>query len=205
MSTETLTVKPSRADWEQILNDNESRSLSGIVQVSGKTGNRYRLVLSYANLTGADRQAMWGHLMQLKGRRNRLNVPILMLASGLSDIRGGAGGGTPLLVGAHSAGATELSIDGATSVANWLKAGDWITVGNQLASVAQNVTTTGGAGTISIWPELHKNYSDNTAVNITTPSGVFFLRDPGALNMSRYGTGWRDESFVLSLEQDVAA
>lgn len=206
MSTETLTVSPTRADWDQLFNDDVFASLTGAYQTAARTGNRWRVVLSYMNLVDADRQAMWGHLLQLKGRQNRLRVN-LTGSGGLAYVRAGAGGGTPLLVGAHSAGANSLSVDGATaSVTNWLKAADFITIGNQLLGVAQSCNSNGsGQVTISIWPELHKNYADNTAVNISTPFGVFFLRDPGSLNMSRYRAGWRDEAFALSLEQDVLA
>lgn len=203
MTTYVLPTTPLQADWEQILNDIESPAITGALQVSGRTGNRWRVVLTYMNLTGAKREAMWGHLLKLKGRRNRSQVDM----STIKYVRGGAGGGTPLLVGAHSAGATSLSIDGASnSITNWLKAADYITIGNQLVQVDAAVNTNGsGQATLSIWPELHKNYADNTPVNISTPFGVFFLRDPGALNMSRFGTGWRDQNFALSLEQDVLA
>lgn len=203
MSTETLTINPSRADWEQVLNDDMFQAQTGAYQTSARTGNRWRVVLSYMNLAGTNREAMWGHLLQLNGRRNRLQVSM----STLAYVRGGAGGGTPQLNGALVAGATALVIDGASNnITAWLKSGDWITIGNQLLAVTQAVNTNGsGQATIPIWPELHKNYADNAAVNISTPFGVFFLREPGALNMSRLGSGWRDESFVLSLEMDVLA
>lgn len=204
MSTQTLTIAPSHAGWDQVLNEDRTPpSMTGSVQITGRTGNRWAVVLTYMNLTGEDREIMWGHLMQLKGGINRLQVNM----STLAYVRSGAGGGTPLLVGAHLAGASSLSIDGASnSITNWLKRSNWITIGNQLTAVTQSVNTNGsGQATLSIWPELHKNYADNTPINISTPFGVFFLKQPGSLDMSRFLTGIRDESFSLSLEMDVLA
>jgi hypothetical protein len=119
----------------------------------------------------------------------------------LGYVRQGAGGGTPLLVGAHVAGATQLSIDGASNHATWLRGSDFITIGNELKMVTGDVTTSGGAGTIGIWPELHQNYADNAAVNISTPYGVFFLKAP--VNMSLKPSSEWDTDVILALEEDV--
>lgn len=204
MSTETLTINPSRADWEQVLSERRSPpSMNGSFQSEGRTGNRWRLLLTYMNLTAADRRAVTAHGVQLRGGLNRMQVNM----STIAYARTGAGGGVPLLVGSHLAGATSLSIDGAsTTVTNWLAKDDRITIGNQLCYVPQNVNTNGsGVATIPIWPELHKNYADDTPINISTPFGVFFLREPLSIPIGRFGASWLTESLVLDLEQDVLA
>lgn len=206
MSTETLTVTPSAFELIQIFNDESFRDAAGGVWASGRNGNRWQMILTFNNLAGADRRALWAHVAQLRGQQNRLQVN----ASTLSYALAGAGGGTPLLVGAHSAGAVSLSIDGASNDAAWLAAGDFVSVGNELKIVTGAVTTTGGAGDIGIWPELHQDYANNAAVNISTQLGVFFLMESQGLSAVPHpaddsGTPWLSPTVTLVLEEDVYA
>jgi hypothetical protein len=202
MSTQTLTLGPSHWTLEQIINDEMFVSVTGSVQTQGRTGSRWRLVLTYLNLTGTRRLTMDGHAFELKGRRNRLKV----LMSNLGYTRSGAGGGTPLLNGGHTAGGVTLVIDGATAaVTNWLKGGDFLTIGNELKIVTQNCTTVAGATTINIWPELHANYADNAPVDITAPFGVYLLSSPISISGMPHPSDRLNESLVISLEEDVLA
>lgn len=202
MSTETLTVAPSSFEIEQILNDEQFRDAAGGVWVTGRTGNRWRLALMFANRTGNTRRALWAHIGQLRGTRNRLRVPVSLIAY----TAGGAGGGTPLLVGAHTAGAVTLSIDGApTSQVDWLKGGDFITIGNELKMVTGDVDTSGGAATIPIWPELHQNRADNAPVDIATPHGDFFLVESQGIGGVPHPSDWLNPQVTLVLEEDVYA
>lgn len=94
--------------------------------------------------------------------------------------RMGTGGGTPLVAGGSQTGTT-LAIDGCTgSVTNWLKKGDYFSIGTGLSSrlyqVTQNAdTTSGGATTLNFRPALRSSPADNAALNITTPKGLFRL------------------------------
>lgn len=90
------------------------------------------------------------------------------------------------LVGAHSAGATSISVD-ATSVAGTLVAGDsFVIEGNTQRYVATATATfSGNAATISIFPALVQAYSDNAdvtvAIDTTTAENLAFHRDAFAL------------------------
>lgn len=201
MSTEVLTLGPSSASWQEILNDQTFVSQTGVMQAQLRSGNRWGLVLAYQNLTGTRRSVMEGHAFQARGKINRLQVPMSLLGY----VRGGAGGGTPLLQGGQTAGSVSLAIDGATSVTNWLKAGDWISIGNELKKVTKNLTTSGGAGTIQIWPELHQTRSDNFAVDIVTPKGIFYLAEPIAFTITPYPGDVLLDALVLNLIEDITA
>ena len=205
MSTETLTLGPSSWTHGKASNDDSFRGLTGAYQTIGRTGNRLLFVLAYENLVGARRKTMEAHERQLRNRINRLQINM----STLKWVRTGAGGGTPLLVGGHLAGATALSIDGASNtITNWLTAADYITVGNQLCEViAPCNTSSGGAATISIWPELHKNFADNTPVDISTPFGIFLQQEPAQYGSKTvYAAGdYLLSSLTFTLEQDVLA
>lgn len=205
MSTDTLSLGPSFWVPGKILNDETFASLNGAYQTTGRTGNRWKIALVYQNLVGTRRKTMEAHERQLQGRINRLQINM----STLKYARAGAGGGTPLLVGAHVAGARSLSVDGASiNITNWLTGQDYISIGNELKAVTAACNTNGsGAVTISIWPELHQNRADNAAVNITTPLGVFFQSD-----VAQYGSivpylsgDYMIESLTFSLEEDVLA
>lgn len=202
MSTETLTVAPSSFEWEQVFNDEEFRTARGALFVNGQTGNRWRLILTYANRTGADLRKLWAHIGQARGKRNRIRVPLSLL----NYSRTGGGGGTPLLSAAASAGATSLSFDGGSgSVTDYLVGGDFLTIGNELKMVTQDVDTTTGAGTVNIWPELHQDRADNTALDISTPHGDFFVVEASGLGAVPHRGGWLNPTVTLILEEDVTA
>lgn len=205
MSTDTLSLGPSFWTPGKIINDTGSISQTGAAQFSAKTGNRWKFVLVYQNLVGTRRKTMEAHDRQLQGRINRLQVNM----STLGWVRTGAGGGTPLLVGAHVAGVKTLSIDGASAgITNWLTGADYITIGNELKAVTAPCNTNGsGATSISIWPEVHQNRADNAVVNIATPFGVFFQGD-----IAQYGSitpyvtsDYLLESLTFTLEEDLLA
>jgi hypothetical protein len=205
MTIFTLDVAPSSWTPDQILNDQVFLAQSGAYQTQAKTGNRWGMVLTYQNLVLARRKSLESIVRQLQGRIHRLQVPMSLLGYA----RTGTGGGTPLMSAAHSAGARAITIDGATgNVTNWLTGQDYVTIGNELKAITGAINTTvGGTATLAIWPELHRNYADNTPINIATPFGVFMNRD-----MPQWGpyTPWRANeylltSLMLSLEEDVLA
>jgi hypothetical protein len=202
MTIYTLVVAPNTCAYQQVFNDRTFITQNGAMQAQLQTGNRWNFVLGYSNVQGTRRYALENAIFSLQGRIHRLRV----LPGTLGYVRRGALGGSPLLQGAHAAGATTLSIDGVTNVTGWLKAGDWLSIGNELKRVVADVNTSGGVGTIRIWPELHQAYADNQAINFATPSGVFYQADPVALNSSPYYAGdILYDSVVLNLIEDVLA
>jgi hypothetical protein len=98
--------------------------------------------------------------------------------------------GTFELVGAHSAGATTIAAD-ATGVTGTLVAGDTFVIegGTQRYTVTATATASGNAyASISIFPALVQNYSDNADItvtlNTTTAENLMYHRDAFALVMA---------------------
>ena len=181
--------------------DDVFEAVTSALQVAGKTGNHWELTLNWENVDANMHRVARSWASRLGGRRHRLKVEF---QSALEYERAGIGTGTPQLVGAHSAGATQLSVDGMSgSITGWLLAGDLISIGNELKEVRADVNVSAGAGTIEIWPELHKNYSDNQGIEITNPVGVFYKKDDSGFGAIPHPT-WLD-SMTLSLKEDVLA
>jgi hypothetical protein len=96
--------------------------------------------------------------------------------------RGSAGvtPGTPLVNGTSQTG-NILAIDGCPeSATGYLKAGDYIQLGSgstsRLYKVLSDVNTTSdGAASIDIWPDLRESPSDNAPVTVTNTKGLFRL------------------------------
>lgn len=208
MSTGTLTVTPSAFEFEQVFNDESFRDSAGGVWASGRNGNRWRLTLTFNNLTGAERRALWAHVAQLRGQRNRLQVNMVTLGY----VRAGAFGGTPVTDGTQAAGSTSWAITGATpGVTNWIAAGDFISISNELKMCTQNADSDGsGDVVIPIWPETHTALSSGVGLSYVTVPAVFFLIEAQGLGAVPHpsddsGTPWLSPTVTLVLEEDVYA
>lgn len=107
----------------------------------------------------------------------------------------GAGGGTPLVNGAHAAGVNTLAVKGLTVSASgvYLK-GDWIQLGSgstaRLHKILNDVNADGsGNATLEITPETREAYADGAAIVTSSPKGLFrpseseqqWLHQPGGI------------------------
>lgn len=97
----------------------------------------------------------------------------------LSDTIAGPGSGTvagtPLVNGADQA-SESLATDGWSGGDN-VKAGDWISIADQLYTILDDASESGGAMTLTIWPEA-RNPMDNAAISYgTSARGVFRLSE----------------------------
>ena len=198
MTTYTLTVAPKSARWWKITNDAASYALTGALQTTGRTGNRWHCSLSWTR----DRdnfRVISALLDQLHGQRHRISIPW----SKLGYVRAGVGGGVPLLNGAHSSGATTANIKGMSlSTTGVLQPGDWLQIGNQLVRAVTILSSDGsGNGSCTIFPELHKAYADSQAVDYDSPEGVFFWVNDSGNEQDHKGIGTISAEF----EQDVLA
>ena len=90
----------------------------------------------------------------------------------------GVATGTPLVNGGSQTG-NELVTDGwTTSTTGILKAGDYIQLGSaatsRLYKVLDDVNSDGsGNATLTLWPDLRSAPSDNAAITVASPKGVF--------------------------------
>lgn len=95
----------------------------------------------------------------------------------------GAGGGTPLVDGATSAGGYELPFKGApNSITGWLLKGTYIQVGtgatSRLHKLVEDANSNGsGKGTLQLVPALRADLADGAAIVISSAKGVFTLVD----------------------------
>lgn len=90
----------------------------------------------------------------------------------------GAGGGTPVVDGAGQTGET-LAVTGAPlSITGWLKAGDYIQVGDYLHRTLTDTDTDGsGDATLDIWPRLRVSPSNGATVTLSRPTGLWRLAE----------------------------
>lgn len=195
MTTETLTISPSAVEYGQLFNDESFRDANGGVWTSGRNGNRWLLTLSYRNLTGTRRRAMWAHVVESRGQQNRIRVaPVARLG----HTQAGTGGGSPVLNGGHNAGDTVLATTGGTGS---LTGGDFVTIGNEL----KMVTTTAAIASIEIWPELHQDYVTSTAIEVATPHGDFVVIDASGMSAVPHPSDVLNTALTLVLEEDTRA
>lgn len=179
MTTEILSVAPTTFEFEQVFNDESFVDAAGGIWSAGRTGNRWRLTLTFNNLTGPDRRKVWGHIAELRGRRNRLTVNM----STLAHTNAGVLTGSPLTDGVQSPGSTSIILKSApVSVADWIEAGDWISVDGQLKMCTKTAGTTGGgAVTVQIWPEVHEQIATDVAPSYVISPGTYFLVESSGL------------------------
>jgi hypothetical protein len=117
---------------------------------------------------------------RLKGRRGTFLLPA---PAGLVGL--GAGGGTPVVAGSHSARAEVLNVRDLPDAANIWLAGQWIQIGSGstarlhmvTADVSGNVGSPSGQAAVDIWPSLRTTLADGDPITVTSPKGLFELVD----------------------------
>lgn len=113
-----------------------------------------------------------------------------------SDTPQGIATGTPLVNGASQTG-YQLTTDGWTvSQTGILKAGDYIGLGSgsgsQLYKVEDDVDSDGaGNAVLNIWPDLRSSPGDDDPITVSSPRGVFRMREAPSWDI--------DEALVYSI------
>lgn len=141
-------------------------------------GSRWAFSLTFDKTTVSDGALLSAWLVSLRGMANRA-----LLHNFYRPTPRGTIAGTPLVNGGSQTGTT-LNIDGVTNGTTLLR-GDWVgfsqgTVNAQLVMVTADVTASGGAMAVSIFPEIRTSPSDNSAIVTTKPVGRFRLATPEA-------------------------
>ena len=170
-------ITPTSSTFELVSNTRVFQSpLTNAIQTTSRKGSMWRATLQFRNLSGDDRQEMQAFLVKLNGQQHRFTL------HDHSFTRRGAGGGN-LAVNGGSQSGTSLACNGATAnVANYLRAGDYISFNNELHMVVADANSdAGGNVTLSIAPPIRKTPPDATAIAYTSPvSGVFMLAGPAS-------------------------
>jgi len=146
-------------------------------QTLDRGGQKWRAVLSYINMTTADRATLMALIARLRGQAHRVRIPAH------DNPARGFYGGTPLVNGASQTGST-LNVDGVGTQANWIRAGDYFSVDvngeHELKMATTDADASGGSITLNFEPRLRESPLNNAAIyvqdgSLPTPTGVFVL------------------------------
>ena len=173
MTTRTFpSISPTSMSWELISNTQQFVGISGAIQVAQRAGQRWAVTLEFGTLASNDRSVLQAFVIQVLGLADNFTLTPHDYSAR------GAFGGTPLVNGASQTG-NSLAVDGCSaSISNWIRAGDFFQVGNELKMATEDASTNAsGEITISFVPELRAAPADDAVITTSTPSGVFrFVR-----------------------------
>lgn len=192
-----LDLPRESEELESVFTNLVDRSQGG--QRNAKKGNRHywRMRLVTPKLQPAIYRRFFGFGVKQEGRYQvfTVNSSILNLPQGVAT-------GTPLVNGAHSAGAYSVTIDGLTnSIVGILKQGDLIQFSGhrKVYMVTADVTSSGsGVGIVPIMPALVASLADNETVVLNNVQFYMaFAKDPLPLttDVNKYA------SFDIELEE----
>lgn len=208
MSTYDLTIVPNAISMSL-----ESQTaifpsaLTASAQYLDRGGLKWRAVLTYQNMTQADRAVLMGLLARLRGQAHKVRIPVH------DNPKRGAYGGTPLVNGASQTG-SDLDIDGCSNVTNWIRAGDYFSVEvngeHELKMCTEDLTTSGGGGNIKFEPRLRESPANNAVIYVgddvlPTPTGVFVIEGTTTGWNSRPHSVGQISDFQIRLIEDVFA
>lgn len=190
-------IVPSSSTWELLSNTATYQSpITGAIQTVDRGGERWAITLRINNLTGDDRATMRAFVTKLNGQQHRFTV------HDHSHTQRGNFGGTPLVNGGSQTG-NSIDIDGAsTGVTNWIRAGDYFSINGELKmAIADADSDVSGNVTISFVPRIRSSPANDSAVDVTDPTGTFIL--------SSSDNGWSNvpgvfSNFTISAIEDIA-
>ena len=175
MTTRTFpSVSPTSMSWELISNTQQFVGISGAIQVAQRAGQRWAVTLEFAPLASDDRSVLQAFVIQVLGLADNFTL------SPADHSPRGAFGGTPRVNGAAQTG-NSLSVDGCSaSVSNWVRAGDFFQVGNELKMATEDASSNAsGEITLSFVPELRAAPADDQFLVMGPSStGVFRFVQP---------------------------
>lgn len=131
-------------------------------------GETWEISVSWPNATEAEARALDAFLTRLSGGFDAvIFAPPETAPLGVIN-------GDPALNGAHSAGATVLSLDhvDGTSAA---VVGDFLSIGSRLHSVVEVSAPAAGVQSVTVWPALRADAADAAEVNMLAPVGTWRL------------------------------
>lgn len=180
----SLRIRPDFGIEQRRFDMLESSDATGDTAVRLQAPPRWAI-----SFTGTDAMAIpaadeWrALLLQLRGAVNVLAAWDIARPTPRGTARGAM-----LLATAAAAGATSLSITGATPAAGTLLRGDWLQIGtghgsSQLVNVVADVQLSGGTGVVAFEAPLRKAYAAGTVVTWDKALG-YYRRTAGAVGAS---------------------
>lgn len=146
----------------------QESAFNGAQSVVDFGGDRWRLHMTFGDLTGEDRAKMMAFATKLRVARNAF------ICVNHTAPQRGAFSGTPL-VGLSSLGGSVLVVGNLGTVASWALAGDFVSVNCELKMVLEDVGAVGGVASLSIWPPFRSAPDSGTTVHVSSPCGAFRL------------------------------
>lgn len=145
------------------------------LQVQQHQGQRWEADVELPPMKRADAEAWIAFLLKLKGRYGTF-----LLRDPISGTPRGSWAGSPLVKGAHAAGASAVTIDGLTPLVATVSEGDFIQFGTGAStrlhkSLTAATANSSGEVTVDIWPNLRESLADNAAVVTSNAVGTFRL------------------------------
>mgnify|MGYP001197654659 CR=1 FL=1 len=193
------SITPTSQTFELITNSRQFQSpVSGAVQTLSRKGSFWKTRMTFSNLRGNDRAEMQAFIAKMDGQTHRMRL------EDYGRLRYGAAT-SPQSVLVNGAGQTgsSISLDGATnSVTNFFKAGDYMSFNNELHMVTADASSnSSGQLTVSISPPIRKPTTNDDAVQIFAPLGVFMM-----INTPRWSTeSTYISSITIEAVEDVLA
>jgi len=124
------------------------------------------------SLSTAQVGAWTAWLGQMRGQ-----VGLTWLGHPLYAVPFGSALGTPLINGPNQTGRLLITDGWTPSKTGLLLPGDYFQIGVRLHMVLTQVNSdAGGNATISIWPQIREVQPDNSALNLSSPQGLFALQ-----------------------------
>lgn len=144
---------------------------------------RWKVTCTYGTMEPSTYADLWGFLVALRGQYTPFTIT---LPSGIWPR--GTWGGTPLVNGAVSAGASSIAIDGLTpNITGIGKRGDFLKLQNstKIYMVPADFDSNGsGQATVPIFPNLLASVADNETVTVSSiPMNVILTSDEQALSL----------------------
>jgi hypothetical protein len=209
MSIFDLPIAPQAVTMDLIDNSGVSPSaFTGGAQTIARGGFRWVAGYTWAAINGDDRAVMMGFIASLRGRENRVRLPVY------DNPTRGSYGGTPLVAGASQTGST-ITIDGAGSVTNWIKAGDYFSIivngEPELKMCTGDRSSVGGdIFGLPFEPRMRASPGNNNAIRVadgvlTPPAGIFMMVDNQAGWSSRPGDPSKVSAIALTFVEDIYA
>lgn len=171
--------KPSGMAWRLVMPSQVNVSpYTGARQVVSSNRGWWECTMSLPPIVTTASIKPWrSFIAKSRGSANNFQVPVDPTAqSSLSE--------TPQVDGANQIGRT-LNTDGWPASTTCLSAGDFITIGNQLLQLTEDITSdSSGDASISFEPAIRTSPADDASIEFKNPFALMYLTEEPVLDVS---------------------